>query len=531
MSQGIITPMILSSSSSKLLVLRRRSLCAKNAHGWCGGERPPTNLGKKSQFVGYNTGKSLLCMETHVPVYVEGSCCKKSRVHADYMGRRFSRMTMGEEEGNPVVGYAQGRRRSCSSSSRRRIWDRNRNRCWRGRSTMTLIGPECGHLLFCTLSACAALAQVLETRTEFGARVSAPLLAMGTGLLLSGCRIVPPTAPAYDLVFALGMPMAVSLCLLETDVMQAFTDAGSTLKAFWFGAIGTVMGAVVAFGAVGHFLGPNGWKIASSLCASYVGGSVNYAATAQALGLNSPSMLAAGMAADNLAMAVYFGVIMSIHVDRTGFTSTFPGGGDDKATEMEVIPTVETLSLSMAAAAAACMIGNGLAAVLPPPFAGSGLAMMAVVASLISTAVAFVSGSKQNGSTIPMFAGSQSLGGVFMLLFFSVVGASTSVQEAVAGGWPLFIFILILFVIHLLVTLSLGIWFKLPLHTLLVASNANIGGPATAAAMASARRWPEMVRPALLVGTLGYTIGTAVGCTVGLQFLLPMVRKSLLLVF
>jgi uncharacterized membrane protein len=73
------------------------------------------------------------------------------------------------------------------------------------------------------------------------------------------------------------------------------------------------------------------------------------------------------------------------------------------------------------------------------------------------------------------------------------VGASTSVQEAVAGGWPLFIFILILFVIHLLVTLSLGIWFKLPLHTLLVASNANIGGPATAAAMASARRWPEMV--------------------------------------
>jgi uncharacterized membrane protein len=59
--------------------------------------------------------------------------------------------------------------------------------------------------------------------------------------------------------------------------------AGSTLKAFWFGAIGTIMGAVVAFGAVGHFLGPNGWKIASSLCASYVGGSVNYAATAQVL--------------------------------------------------------------------------------------------------------------------------------------------------------------------------------------------------------------------------------------------------------
>jgi hypothetical protein len=34
----------------------------------------------------------------------------------------------------------------------------------------------------------------------------------------------------------------------------------------------------------------------------------------QALGM-SPSLLAAGMAADNLAMAVYFGVIMSIPAD------------------------------------------------------------------------------------------------------------------------------------------------------------------------------------------------------------------------
>ncbi len=53
--------------------------------------------------------------------------------------------------------------------------------------------------------------QVLETRTEFGAQVSAPLLAMGTGLLLSGCRIVPPTAPAYDLVCLFKGPLLPKL--------------------------------------------------------------------------------------------------------------------------------------------------------------------------------------------------------------------------------------------------------------------------------------------------------------------------------
>lgn len=37
--------------------------------------------------------------------------------------------------------------------------------------------------------------------------------------------------------------------------------AGSTLKAFWFGALGTIIGTLVAFKAVGGFLGPDGWKV------------------------------------------------------------------------------------------------------------------------------------------------------------------------------------------------------------------------------------------------------------------------------
>lgn len=53
-----------------------------------------------------------------------------------------------------------------------------------------------------------------------------------------------------------------------------------------------------------------------------------------------------------------------------------------------------------------------------------------------------------------------------------------------------------------------------PLQALLTASNAAIGGPATAAAMCTSRGWPKMVTPALLVGTLGYAIGTPIGMLV-----------------
>lgn len=52
------------------------------------------------------------------------------------------------------------------------------------------------------------------------------------------------------------------------------------------------------------------------------------------------------------------------------------------------------------------------------------------------------------------------------------------------------------------------------MQVVLTASNANIGGPATAAAMAASRGWPHMVRPAMLTGSFGYAVGTAFGCAV-----------------
>ena len=52
--------------------------------------------------------------------------------------------------------------------------------------------------------------------------------------------------------------------------------------------------------------------MASALCASYIGGSVNFAAVSKSLGLAPGPLLAASMAADNIAMAAYLTAIMVI---------------------------------------------------------------------------------------------------------------------------------------------------------------------------------------------------------------------------
>jgi uncharacterized membrane protein len=57
--------------------------------------------------------------------------------------------------------------------------------------------------------------------------------------------------------------------------------------------------------------------------------------------------------------------------------------------------------------------------------------------------------------------------------------------------------------------------FGLPARELYLASNANVGGPTTAAAMAQAKQWPKLVLPALLVGILGYATATAIALGLG----------------
>ena len=164
------------------------------------------------------------------------------------------------------------------------------------------------------LATCAAGAKLAEEKTKLGANISAPLLAMASAMLLATTGIIPSSSPALDLVWRALMPLAVALSLLGVNLRDAARTSGPALAAFAVGAIGSIVGTVVAYALVGSSLGPDSWRVAACLCASYVGGSLNYAATAQALGLSAApggqAALAAGMAADNLAMAVFLSALM-----------------------------------------------------------------------------------------------------------------------------------------------------------------------------------------------------------------------------
>ncbi len=68
--------------------------------------------------------------------------------------------------------------------------------------------------------------------------------------------------------------------------------------------------------------------------------------------------------------------------------------------------------------------------------------------------------------------------------------------------------------IHGLLTFTLARAFRLDAETTAVASQAAVGGPSTAMALATSRGWGDLALPGLLVGLLGYTVGNYAGLAI-----------------
>jgi len=154
-------------------------------------------------------------------------------------------------------------------------------------------------------------------KTKWESKLSAVIVTILTTFLFSNLSIIPTDAPSYNIVWVYLVPIAIPLLLFKANMRRIIKEAGPTLIAFTFGAVGTVLGTVLAFNLIP--LGEEGWKLAGIFCSTYIGGSMNFVASAEALQMNSGEILTAGVSANDLMMTVYFiilfaALILTVHL-------------------------------------------------------------------------------------------------------------------------------------------------------------------------------------------------------------------------
>ncbi|HOZ46507.1 MAG TPA: DUF819 family protein [Candidatus Hydrogenedentes bacterium] len=377
----------------------------------------------------------------------------------------------------------------------------------------SLIRPDNAWALWAVMLGVAAFGLRAE-KTRLGARLTGYIICIAVAILLSNTAVIPASAPAYDVVWTYLVPVAIPLLLFRADLRRILRQSGPLLVAFVIGAIGTVLGAVVAYHLVP--LGDEGWKMTASFCATYIGGSLNYVACAEVMDLRSGDLLTAGVAADNLLTALVMLVLFALpswkplasrFAQREGIEDNDTVSAAAEAYWNQRPVTLVDFALSLAVAVGLCAISYGLAPWCERFTPIKSPAILIVTALVVAAATFWP-------NHIGRLHGGEVVGTYIMHVFFVAVGASANVPMVLRVGPVLFLFAGVILVVHLAVILLAGWALRLDIREVVIASNANVGGPPTAVALAVARRWDSLIIPSVLCGTLGYAVATFIGVAV-----------------
>lgn len=400
---------------------------------------------------------------------------------------------------------------------------------WLGRPT--LIAEDDTWALLALMCVTVALAVWLEQRYTWASKVSGALIALLVALAASNLAIIPNSCVLYDnIVWNFAVPMGIPLLLLQCNVKKIWRETGRMMVIFLIGSAGTVAGAFLAYGLLNRYI-PGLSGVAAMMTGSYIGGGVNFAALA--LEFDVGEIKASATVADNLLMALYFFALL-IFAGLKFFRSRYShphidaveAGGDQEGAHTQAAAYWSRKDISLkdiafnfayavavvwAAKCISALVGalipdTGVVLHMLNTFFGSEYVWITTVAMAVATW-----GEKQ----VAKLHGSQEIGTYLIYLFLFVIGVPASISKILTETPLLLAFTGIMVVVNMLFCFVGGKLLRFDLEDIILASNANIGGPTTAAGMAISQGWSALVGPVMLVGTFGYVIGTYLGILVG----------------
>ena len=378
----------------------------------------------------------------------------------------------------------------------------------------TLISSSTGVLA--VLVGVAAFYFFLEEKTGWKFfKIFPPLLFIyATPVFLNNFGVIPAESAVYTSLRGLGLPVFIVLMLLNVDVGAAVRVMGRGVLVMLMGSVGIVVGGVVAYAIVGRWLEADAWKAFGTLAGSWIGGTGNMAAAAEGLDA-SPEHLGLAILADNLVYVVWLPILLGCKslADRFNRWAKVDEGRLQKMEEAALAEVTEEQPVAMrqylylgAIAVLTAWAAGGLAASLPefPPMLSTStwnLLLVTTFALILSQ------------TPLRRIPGSQNLAMALIYLFVAGMGARAALsglEEAPAFVLGAFIWIFI----HGAFIVVGAYFLRVDVHSLAIASAANVGGAASAPVVAAYHR-ESLVPASILMALIGYALGNYLAILTG----------------
>lgn len=353
--------------------------------------------------------------------------------------------------------------------------------------------------------------------TNVGRRVGsffpAPFWVYFLSILLGSAGFFPSVSPVYNWMSLHGLAAAIFLMLVGTPVEQLWKIGPKAGIAMAMATGSLFVGGLMIYALFIRVLPEGSWKAVGALLGTWIGGSANMIAVKEILKMPddvmAPLVIADTLLSYSWLALLFLGVAWQNRFDRRGGYLEDPESSVQESSQpvsqVGGIWMLPVLLFGLAVAEIFVWLGTWLNRMLS--FLSSGAWVLFAV-STVSVILAMTRLRKLEER------GASKLGTYLLYAVLVTIGAKSGI-EAVGSAPVYLLFGAALFLFHGAVLFSIGYFFKIPLYLLATASQANIGGPASAPIVASAYK-SGAAHLGVLMAIGGAVLGTYIGALGGL---------------
>ena len=324
--------------------------------------------------------------------------------------------------------------------------------------------------------------------------------------------------PAYGLFSYVLLPMALFLLMLTIDLRAILSMGRLALLMLLVGTLGIVIGAPLAYLAVGQFAGdPDLWKGMAALSGSWIGGTANMVAIQESVGLRD---LGPVIVVDTVVGYGWMGILLFLSKYQTRFNAWV--GADTSAMDRvdATLKEIDTTRRPITIETGAIIIGLGIGAAVLARTLGSGMPAFSIQGQTVisggtwAVLIAVTAGLALSFTPLRKLEadGASRIGYVALYLLLTSIGAQGNLLAILQA--PLFLAVGVVWLaVHIALLFGAAKLLRAPLFFVATGSMANVGGAASAPIVAGVYH-PAMAPVGLLMAVAGYILGiyAALGC-------------------